>query len=71
VADGRSQVRYMEEETYSPTVKLERIMMCSLIDALEKRYVVTVDIKGAFLKADVPDDLELLVKMELADLFVE
>jgi hypothetical protein len=32
---------------------------------------VTIDIKGAFLKADVPDDLELLVKMELADLFVE
>jgi hypothetical protein len=34
VADGRSQVRYKEEETYSPTVKLESIMLCSLIDAL-------------------------------------
>jgi len=57
VADGRLQVRYMEEETYSPTVKLESIMLCSLLDALEKRHVVTMDIKGAFLKADVPDDL--------------
>jgi hypothetical protein len=66
VADARSQVRYMEEETYLPTVKLESIMMCSLIDAPEKRYVVTVDIKGAFLKADVPDDLELLVKMRVS-----
>ena len=34
---------------------------------------MTIDIKGAFLKADVPDDLELLIKMEgeLAGLFVE
>jgi hypothetical protein len=36
VADGRSQKRYLEEETYSPTVRLESIMLCSLIDALEK-----------------------------------
>ncbi len=63
----------MEEETYSPTVKLESIMLCSLIDALEKRHVVTIDIKGAFLKADVPDNLELIVYMEgeLAELFEE
>jgi hypothetical protein len=26
VADGRTQKRYMEEETYSPTVRLESIM---------------------------------------------
>jgi hypothetical protein len=60
VADGRSQKRYLEEETYSPTVRLESIMLCSLIDALEPRYVATIDIKGAFLKAKVPDDLELM-----------
>jgi len=57
VADGRSQKRYLEEETYSPTVRLESIMLCSLIDALEQRYVATIDIKGAFLKAKVPGDL--------------
>jgi hypothetical protein len=73
VADGRSQIRYKEEETYSPTVKLESIMLCSLIDALEKQHVVTIDIKGAFLKANVPEDLELIVRMEgeLAELFAE
>lgn len=73
VADGRSQIRYKEEETYSPTVKLESIMLCSLIDALEKWHVVTIDIKEAFLKAHVPDDLELIVKMEgeLVELFAE
>ena len=26
VADGRTQKRYMEEETYSPTVRLESIL---------------------------------------------
>jgi hypothetical protein len=73
VADGRSQTRYLEEQTYSPTVKLESIMLCSMIDAFEGRFVTTVDIKGAFLKAEVPEGLELLVKMdgELASNFCE
>ena len=73
VVDGRSQIRYNEEETYSPTVRLESIMLSSLIDAMEHRYVATIDIKGAFLKAKVPDDLELVVKMdgELAAAFAE
>jgi hypothetical protein len=31
-------------------------MLCSLKDALEKRHVVPVDIKGAFLKGDVPEE---------------
>jgi hypothetical protein len=64
VADIRTQEKYMEEETYSPTVRLESIMLSTLIDAYEKRHVRTVDIKGPFLKAKVPDDLELIVKME-------
>jgi hypothetical protein len=51
VANGRSQQRYSEEETYSPTVKLESIMLNAFIDAYEGRHVATVDIKGAFLKA--------------------
>jgi len=73
VADGRTQKRYTMEETYSPTVKLESIMLCTLIEALEERFVATVDIKGAFLKAKVPEDMELIVKMdgELAEAFVE
>ncbi len=73
VADGRTQTRYSEEETYSPAVRLESLMLNSLIDAFEQRNVVTVDIKGAFLKAKVPDELELIVKMggELAQMMCE
>jgi hypothetical protein len=57
VADGRTQQKYMEEEMYLPTMWLESIMLSKLIDAYEKHHVRTVDIKGAFLKAKVPDDL--------------
>jgi hypothetical protein len=73
VADGRSQTRYTEEETYSPTVKLKSIMLNAFIDAHEGRYVATVDIKGAFLKAKVPNNMELIVKMtgELAQIMCE
>jgi hypothetical protein len=73
VADGRGQTRYTEEETYSPTVRLESIMLNTFIDAHEGRHVVTVDIKGAFLKGKVPDELELIVKMtgEMAQIMCE
>jgi hypothetical protein len=73
VADGRGQQRYTEEETYSPTVKLESIILNAFIEAHEGRSVATVDIKGAFLKAKVPENLMLMVKMtgELADLMCE
>jgi hypothetical protein len=65
VTDGRTQTRYLEEETYSPTVRLESIMLSSLIVAVERRHVRVIDIKGAFLKARVPNGMELLfVKME-------
>ena len=62
VADGRSQF-YTEDETYSPMVELESIMLNAFIDVHEGRHFATVDIKGAFLKAKVPEHLELIVKM--------
>ncbi len=73
VADGRTQKRYLEEETYSPTVRLKGIMLNSLVNAHEGREVVTIDIKEAFLKAKVPDEMELIIRMDgdLAILFCE
>jgi hypothetical protein len=38
-------------------------MLNAFIDAHEGRHVATVDIKGVFLKAKVPDHLDLIVKM--------
>ncbi len=63
MANGRTQRKYNKEETYSTTVRLESFMLSSMIDAFGKQYVAMVDIKGAFLKAPVPDDLEFIVKM--------
>ncbi len=48
VADGCGQTRYSEEETYSPTVKLESIILQAFIDAYEGRHVATVGIKRSF-----------------------
>jgi hypothetical protein len=50
VADGRSQQRYTE-------------MLNAFIDVFEGRHIMTADIKGAFLKAKVPEETELMVKM--------
>jgi hypothetical protein len=73
VADGGGQQWYIEEETYSPTFKLESIILNAFIDAHEGRSVTTVGIKGAFLKAKVPESLLLVVKMtgELEELMCE
>ncbi len=73
VADGRSQQMYTEEETTSPTVKLESIILNAFVDVHEGRSIATVDIKGAFLKAKVLVNLMLMVKItgELASLMCE
>jgi hypothetical protein len=73
MADGRSQVHYTEEEIYSPTVNLESVILNAFVDAHEGRYVATVDIKGAFLKAKVSKEMELIVKIsgELSQIMCE
>ena len=55
------------------TVKLESIMLNAFIDAFEGQHVITIDIKGAFLKAKVSDNMELMVKMtgKLAQIMCE
>ena len=51
VADGSKQRIWMsKEETASPTVALESIMMTSVIDAYENRDVAIVDIPNAFIQ---------------------
>ncbi len=35
-----------------------------MIEAYEQRNVISIDIKGEFLKAKVPDDMDLILKME-------
>jgi len=70
-ADGSKQKRYLKEgeSIASPTVSLEAIMTTLVIDAYEKRDVVTFDVPGAYLHADIPDDKRLFLR--LRDEFVD
>ena len=43
------------EDSASPTVSLESIFLTSIIDAKEKRDVMSADIPNAFIQTDMPD----------------
>ena len=48
---------YQKKEASSPTVATHALMATCLIDAIEGRYVATADIPGAFLQADMDEDI--------------
>ena len=65
VADGRSQSGYVtKEESFSPTVSLNALIVTCIIDAIEERKITTVDIPGAFLQALWPKGNDCYVKFE-------
>ena len=54
VADGRKQRKYIgKEESTSPTIHLQSLLLSLMIDAFEKRDAGTADIAGAYLLADM------------------
>ena len=54
-ADGRPQQEYItKEESSSPTVSLYALMSSCVMDAMDGRKVITVNIPGAFLQGDWP-----------------
>ena len=55
-ADGRSQRgQYTKEQTASPTISTDALMLSLIIDAFEGRDVATADVVGAYLLADMDD----------------
>ena len=59
-ADGRKQRLYKtKEETSSPTVSLEALLLTCVLDAIEKRAVLICDIPGAFMQADIDEIINL------------
>jgi hypothetical protein len=63
VADRRPQQKiYFKEDTSSPTVSNDALMMSILIDAKERRDIATSDVAGAYLHAEMKDFT--LLKME-------
>jgi hypothetical protein len=62
VADGRMQERSADYDLAAPTVSTESLFMVAIINAYEDRYVVTVDIEGAYLNARM--DRQVIVEVQ-------
>ena len=59
-AGGHKQREYMtKEETYSPTVSTEELMISCLMDAKEGIDVSTIDILGPFRHADMKYEVNM------------
>jgi Reverse transcriptase (RNA-dependent DNA polymerase) len=70
-ADGRKQRLYKtKEESSSPTVSIKALFLTCMIDAIEDRYVVTCDIPGAFMHADIDELIHIKLEGELVDLLI-
>ena len=57
-----------KEETSSPTIHIKSLFLLCIIDALEKREVVTLDIPGACIQANIDKLIHVKLVGELADL---
>jgi hypothetical protein len=68
-ADGRKQQLYKsKEETSSPTVSSEALFLTSAINAQERRQVMTIDIPGAFMHADIDELIHVCLEGPMAEL---
>ena len=65
-ADGSKQHKYLKEDESiaSPKVALESLITTLVIDVFEHRNVVTFEIPGAYLHAEMPTDKTLLLKLK-------
>jgi hypothetical protein len=71
-ADGRKQ-REGSTKSYatSPTVVLKSVLITATIDAFEKREVAIVDVPGAYLTADMDEEVFMCLRGKLAELMVK
>ena len=74
VAGGHRQDRslYSEEDTYAATVATQHLFCIASIAGAENRFVVTIDIVGAYLNANMKrEDIYLHIKPDLASYFFD
>ena len=70
--DGRLQKENIaKSDRSSPIVSLEAMMMSFAIDAKENRYVPVTDVPGAFLHADMEEEVHLLHEGTIAELIIK
>ena len=70
--DSRPQRIYTnKEDTSSPTVSIEAMMLSCTIGTKENRYVVVSDIPTAFLHADMEDKIHMLLEGTVTEMIVK
>jgi hypothetical protein len=71
-ADGRKQREgSTKSDATSPTVALESVLITATIDAHEGREVAIVDVPGAYLTADMDEEVFMCLRGRLAELMVK
>eukprot|EP00804_Cyclotella_cryptica_P006122 CCRYP_010732-RA/>CCRYP_010732-RA protein AED:0.20 eAED:0.22 QI:0/0/0/1/1/1/2/0/901 len=71
-ANGSKQRGYIDKElATSPTVLTDSLMITATIDAVDLRDIVTLDIPGVFLHADLDEDVIMVLRGELAELMAK
>jgi hypothetical protein len=71
-ADGRPQRDYMsKQETSSPTVATEALMLSCVMDAAEGRDIATCNIRGAFMQSDMKGKVVMKVEGVMAKVIVK
>jgi hypothetical protein len=71
-ANGSKQRSYTpKENAISPTVATDSVFITSAIDAHERRHVMTMDIPGAFFRAETDEEIHMLLRGQLAELMVK
>jgi hypothetical protein len=71
-ANGRKQREgSTKSDATSPTVALESVLITATIDAFEKREVAIVDVPGAYLMADMDEEVFMCLRGRLAELMVK
>ena len=71
-ADGRKQREHLgKEDTTSPTVTTEGLMLSCMIDAKERRDVATADIPGAFMQTDLNEKVHMRLDGAMAELLLK
>jgi len=60
-----------KDETSSPTVMTESVMLSCIIDAKEGQDVATADIPGAFMQADLEETVHIWLEGPMVDLMAK
>ena len=72
VTDGRKQREGSKKsDVTSPTASTESVLINAAMDAMEGRYVAVIDAPGAFLTANMDEEVIVNIKNKMVDAMLE